>query len=63
LEKAKDFRDVLYFDKSKLAKFISAMQDEGIRIIGRGLWYISTEHTQEEIDRAIQTVDKVLAAF
>lgn len=63
LEKAKDFRDVLKYDKAKLAKFIAAMHDAGIRIIGRGLWYISTVHTEEDIDRAIETADNVFSTF
>lgn len=56
----KDFRDVLGYDKVKLGKFISGMQNEGIRVIGRGLWYISTEHTEADIDFAIQAADKIL---
>lgn len=62
-EKAKDFRDVLKYDKAKLGKFITAMHDAGIRIIGRGLWYISTVHTEEDIDKAIETADKVLSTW
>ena len=36
------------------------MHDEGIRIIGRGLWYISTVHTEQDIDIAIEIADKVI---
>ncbi len=56
----KDFREVLGYDKVKLGKFISGIQNEGIRVIGRGLWYISTEHTEEDIDLALKAADKVL---
>ncbi|MGN6193932.1 MAG: aspartate aminotransferase family protein [Ginsengibacter sp.] len=56
----KDYRDTLSCDKDKLKKFISGMQEENIRIIGRGLWYISTAHTEKDIEQAIQTVYKVL---
>jgi glutamate-1-semialdehyde 2,1-aminomutase len=63
LDKVKDFRDVLKYDKSKLGKFIAAMHDDGIRIIGRGLWYISTAHTDEDIDTALETADRVLGKF
>ena len=59
LKKVKDFRDVFSYDKAKLAKFIAAMHDEGIRIIGRGLWYISAIHTEEEIDKTLEVADKV----
>jgi len=59
LQKVSNFRDVLTYDKAKLGKFIAAMHDEGIRIIGRGLWYISAIHTEAEIDKALEVVDKV----
>lgn len=59
----KDYRDTLSFDKAKMRKFISAMHDNKIRIIGRGLWYISTAHTEEDIDQVIRTARKVLKSI
>ena len=60
LSKVKDYRDSLTYDKVKLSRFISGMHDNGIRIIGRGLWYISTAHTEEDIESAIKKSKKVL---
>ncbi|MCE7063202.1 aspartate aminotransferase family protein [Dyadobacter sp. CY343] len=60
LEKTRDYRDTLLADKAKLAKFIAGMHDEGIRVIGRGLWYISAVHTDEEVELAIGKAGKVL---
>jgi glutamate-1-semialdehyde 2,1-aminomutase len=57
----KDFRDVQSYDKAKLGKFVAGMHDEGIRIIGRGLWYISTVHEEEDIDFALTISNKVLS--
>ncbi|MEK6781176.1 MAG: aspartate aminotransferase family protein [Bacteroidota bacterium] len=54
-----DFRDVLTYDKVKLGKFIAGMHDNGIRVIGRGLWYISTVHTEEDIELALGISSKV----
>lgn len=61
MKRANDYRDTLRFDKAKLGKFIAAMHDRGIRIIGRGLWYISAAHTEKDIDIAIETARQVLA--
>ncbi|MCF3107707.1 aspartate aminotransferase family protein [Niabella sp. CC-SYL272] len=61
LEKMRDYRDTLKTDKPKLNRFVAAMHDRGIRVIGRGLWYISAVHTEEEIDTAIQVAKEVLA--
>jgi glutamate-1-semialdehyde 2,1-aminomutase len=59
----KDFRDTLSYDKAKLSGFIAAMHNHNIRIIGRGLWYISAAHTEEDIDQAIHIAGKVLSAL
>ncbi len=63
LAQANDYRDTLSFDKAKLGKFIAAMHDKGIRIIGRGLWYISAVHTEEEINIAIKAAEEVFAVL
>jgi glutamate-1-semialdehyde 2,1-aminomutase len=60
LKTVKDYRDTFSYDRVKLGKFIAAMQDKGIRIIGRGLWYISAAHTQADIDHAIKIAKQVL---
>ncbi len=55
-----DFRDASTYDKKKLAEFIARMHERGIRIIGRGLWYISAVHTGEHIEIALHNARKVL---
>lgn len=59
-DKVKDFRDTFLYDKAKLARFITGMQEKGIRIISRGLWYISAAHTEEDIEKTIVTLKEVL---
>jgi glutamate-1-semialdehyde 2,1-aminomutase len=61
LNKVNDYRDTFTYDKAKLNKFISGMHDRGIRIIGRGLWYISAAHTEQDIDHAIKIATEVLS--
>ncbi|WP_353719947.1 aspartate aminotransferase family protein [Dyadobacter sp. 676] len=60
LEKTSDYRDTLTADKAKLGRFIAAMHEEGVRVIGRGLWYISAVHTDEDIETAIAAAGKAL---
>jgi len=55
-----DYRGALRADKVKLSRFIAGMHDEGVRVIGRGLWYISAAHTELDIDEAIKTARLVL---
>jgi glutamate-1-semialdehyde 2,1-aminomutase len=60
LDQVRDYRDSFTYDKGKLGKFIAGMHDRGVRIIGRGLWYISAAHTEGEIDHAIKTAAEVM---
>src|SRR5690606_4952696 len=60
LPEIKNYRDTLQTDKTKLKNFIAGMHDKGVRVIGRGLWYISAVHTEEEIDHAIAVSAEVL---
>lgn len=62
-QKVSDYRGTLNADKTKLNQFIAGMHDHNIRIIGRGLWYISSVHVQEDIDVAIAAAEKVLASI
>ncbi|QKJ32642.1 aspartate aminotransferase family protein [Mucilaginibacter mali] len=55
-----DYRGTLATDKAKLGKFIAAMHNRGIRIIGRGLCYISAAHTEADIDLTIDQAYQAL---
>ena len=59
----KDYRDTLDLDRVKLGKFIAGMHDRGVRIIGRGLWYISAAHTAEDIDHTVNIAAEVLSGI
>ena len=63
LNKLRDYRDTLTSDRAKLGRFVAGMHDAGIRIIGRGLWYISAVHTEAEVDHAIATARGVLSVM
>ncbi len=58
-----EFRDTFKYDKPKGSRFVSEMQERGIRIIGRGLCYISAAHTEAEIDHAIAVAREVFKAL
>ena len=61
LKQVNDFRDVQAYDKAKLGRFVAGLHDEGIRIIGRGLWYLSAIHTTTDIDAALRVADRVMS--
>ena len=57
---AKDLRDTFAFDKAKLGQFVYGLQEQGIRILSRGMWYLSAAHTEADIDCAVGVARKVL---
>jgi glutamate-1-semialdehyde 2,1-aminomutase len=60
VERVQEYRDTLSYDRPRYAEFARRMQDQGIRLIGRGIWYLSAAHTEAEIDRAVETARSVL---
>jgi glutamate-1-semialdehyde 2,1-aminomutase len=60
LGRAKEYRDLFATDRPKYAAFVAALQDRGVRLIGRGLWYVSAAHTEADVDRCLQVVREVL---
>ncbi|GBC83152.1 Glutamate-1-semialdehyde 2,1-aminomutase [bacterium HR10] len=54
---ARDYRDV---ETVEYAAFAYRLQERGVRIIPRGIWYLSTAHTEDDI---AQTLESVAAAL
>jgi glutamate-1-semialdehyde 2,1-aminomutase len=60
LEDVSDYRGCLSYDKTKLARFVALMAENGVRLIGRGLVYISAAHTPDDIKTGVETARQVL---
>ncbi|MFK5972337.1 MAG: aspartate aminotransferase family protein [Flavobacteriaceae bacterium] len=58
--KVKEFRDLDAYEQPKSKLFVQGMQQRGIRIIGRGLWYISAVHEEKHIDHALKMARETL---
>ncbi len=56
-----DLRGTVSYDKVKYAAFVAGMHEWGIRLIGRGLWYLSAAHTEQDIACAVKAARAVLA--
>jgi glutamate-1-semialdehyde 2,1-aminomutase len=54
-----DYRSYLNSDQARYQEFTGKMLDEGIRILARGLWYLSTAHTEEDINMTLHKVRHV----
>ena len=56
-----DYRSVVQaYDTSRYGQFVEKMKAEGIRLIGRGIWYTSTAHTQEDLNSTLAACDSVM---
>ncbi|QBK30729.1 aspartate aminotransferase family protein [Roseitalea porphyridii] len=58
--RALSYEHVLDYDKALYSRFCQGMLAHGIRLIERGLWYVSLAHTDDDIDHALVTAREVL---
>ena len=58
-----DYRDTFSYDTAKYGRFVEGMHRRGIRLIGRGLWYLSAAHTRGDVEIALTAAADVLTDF
>jgi glutamate-1-semialdehyde aminotransferase len=58
-----DHRDSAQADQAELRRFIPYLLRRGVRIAGRGNWMLSSEHSDEDVDRTLDAFDGALAEF
>ena len=56
-----DYRSSLGMNQQLYGEFVSAMVDRGVRIIPRGNWFLSSEHTQSDVDATLGAIESVFA--
>ena len=57
----REYRDyVAKADKERYNDFTLAMLTQGIRLIGRGIWYVSAAHTEDHIAQTLEAAEKSL---
>jgi len=59
--KITDYRSHLQLtDAGKYARFVRLMLEEGILLIGRGMWYVSAAHTEEDVECTLRAAEAAL---
>ncbi|MBI4532006.1 MAG: aspartate aminotransferase family protein [Candidatus Latescibacteria bacterium] len=54
-----DYRSHLtHCDMKRYAKFVALMLENGVRLVGRGMWYISAAHGEREVEETLRAVDQ-----
>ncbi|TWD75336.1 glutamate-1-semialdehyde 2,1-aminomutase [Kribbella amoyensis] len=59
----RDYRDFAGIDRALAARFHAELQDRGVNIVPRGLWLLSTAHTEDDIEETLRAVTAALAAL
>ncbi len=50
-------------DEKKYERFQQGMLERGVRLFPRGFWFVSTAHTDEDVERTLAAADEVLASL
>lgn len=58
-----NYRDYAACDRAGMADLQATLMDRGVNMVGRGLWFISTAHTNEDVDQTIAAVADALVSF
>lgn len=62
LSAIRDYREyALHCDTERYGRFKVALLRRGVRVLDRGIWYLSAAHTPEQIARTLEAVDAAFA--
>ncbi len=59
----RSYRDYAATDRAGMARLHTALLDQGVHMVGRGLWFLSTAHTAEDVAQTVQAFAKALAEW
>lgn len=63
LERTVDYRDTFECDHARYLTFTELLTLSGVFTTWRGLWYLSTVHTERDIDEAVNAARKALSTL
>ena len=55
-----DYRDWILRDTATYQRFVAQLVPLGVRTISRGTWYLSSAHTEEDVESTLEKVDCAL---
>jgi glutamate-1-semialdehyde 2,1-aminomutase len=57
-----DYRTSLGRDREAYARFWLALQERGVRAVPDGLWFVSTAHTAQDVEKTLTVVGEAMKA-
>lgn len=61
--KVRDYRDFAATDRAGMARMHAELLTRGVNIVPRGLWFLSVEHTEGDVDATVDAVRNVLQGW
>jgi glutamate-1-semialdehyde 2,1-aminomutase len=61
LGRVRNADDAGTYHRPRYAAFVTALQSRGVRVIPRGLWYVSAAHTEDDIDAVVRVAREILS--
>ncbi len=59
-ESVKEYRDMFAYDTALGTEFVQGLHRRGIRVLSRGLWYMSAAHTDDDLRLAVEAARETL---
>jgi glutamate-1-semialdehyde 2,1-aminomutase len=56
----RSYADASQHDRAAVARLAELLLDEGVNALARGLWFVSSEHGDEDLERTVAAVDRAL---
>jgi glutamate-1-semialdehyde 2,1-aminomutase len=57
-----DYRAYAGLDAARQRAFLRALQDGGVRVTARGTWFLSTAHSEADVEQTLRVAERALRA-
>ena len=57
-----DYRAYAGLDAARQRAFLRALQDGGVRVTARGTWFLSTAHSEADVEETLRVAGRALRA-
>lgn len=56
----REYRDVMRYDAGRYTQFAEGLLQRGVRVIGRGIWYVSSAHVTSHVEQTLEAAEATL---
>ena len=59
----RDYRDFAATDRAMMGRLHAALLDRGVNMVPRGLWFLSTAHTEADVAATVEAFSAALSSL